>query len=71
MAKRSTDLLVVSDGFRPSVYLLWAMTVAGDDWLAENVQADAQRFGRGVVVVEHRLIGDPVRGALDDGLRVR
>jgi hypothetical protein len=70
MAKRAVDLLVVGDGFRSTVYLLLALTGAGDGWITDNIGPDAHRLGSGVAV-EHRYIGDIVRGAIADGLGVR
>jgi hypothetical protein len=66
MAKR-TDLIVHGHG---SIYLLRATTRRGQCWVDERISKDHQEWA-GAVVVEHRYIGDIVRGAVADGLRVR
>ncbi len=66
MTKR-TDLLVHGEG---SVYLLRPTSRRGQRWIDEHVSDDRQEWA-GAVVVEHRFIGDIVRGAIADGLRVR
>ena len=40
------------------------------EWLDEHIAEDHQEWA-GAIVVEHRFIGDIVRGAIVDGLRVR
>jgi hypothetical protein len=42
----------------------------GRRWIDARITADRTEWA-GAIVVEHRYIGDIVRGALDDGLRVR
>jgi hypothetical protein len=66
MAKQ-TDLLVHGHG---TLYLLRATSRRGQRWVNERVTDDRQEWA-GAVVVEHRFIGDIVRGAIADGLRVR
>jgi hypothetical protein len=66
MAKR-VDFLVDGHG---SVFLLRAITRRARHWIDERVSADRQEWG-GAVVVEPCYIGDVVRGAIADGLRVR
>jgi hypothetical protein len=61
------DLLLYGAG---TVYLLHAVSPAGRGWIEEHVASDAPRLGT-AVAVEHRCIVDIVRGAVDDGLRVR
>ena len=61
------DFLVHSEG---TVYLLRAASPAGAAWIEAHIPADATWFG-GAVVVEHRFIGNIVRGAVADGMRVR
>jgi hypothetical protein len=65
MAK--ADLLVHGHG---SIYLLRATSRRGQAWIDECVSTERQEWA-GAVVVEHRYIGDIVRGAIGDGLRVR
>jgi hypothetical protein len=66
MAKR-TDLLVHGHG---SIYLLRPTTRRGRRWIDARITADHTEWA-GAIVVEHRYIGDIVRGAVADGLRVR
>jgi hypothetical protein len=65
MAKtRTTDLLVHGEG---SIYLLRPTTRRGHRGVDEHIADDRQEWG--VIVVEHRFIGDIVRCAVADGLR--
>jgi hypothetical protein len=64
---RRVDVLVRGEG---SIYLLRATSRRGQRWLNEHVSDDRQEWA-GAIVVEHRFIGDIVRGAIADGLRVR
>jgi len=64
---RRLDLLVHGEG---SVYLLRPTSRRGQLWIDENISDDHQEWV-GAVVVEHRFIGDIIRGAIADGLRVR
>jgi len=61
------DFLVSNHG---SIFLLQPLTGAAHDWSADNLPADALRFGA-AIAVEHRYIGDIVAGIQDDGLEVR
>jgi hypothetical protein len=61
------DLLVHGEG---SIYLLRPTTRRGQRWVDEHISDDRHEWA-GAIVVEHRFIGDIVRGALDDGVRVR
>lgn len=65
--KRKADISVTGGG---TVYLVDWLTAKGKAWIAEHLPDDAQRMGESVVV-EHRYIGDIVRGMVDDGLRVQ
>jgi hypothetical protein len=60
------DLYIHNEG---SVFLLYALTNAGRNWVAEHIPAEAQTFGN-AIVVEHRYIADVVAGAIHDGLKV-
>ena len=60
------DLIVHDHG---SIFLLVAVTPAGEEWIGEHIPEDAMHFGGGVVV-EHRYIADIVNGAMSDGLAV-
>jgi hypothetical protein len=64
---QDTDLLICGGG---TVYLVFAVSPAGDSWIENHVPDDAQWFAGGVAV-EHRYIGAIVAGAVADGLRVR
>jgi len=61
-----SDLLVSNHG---TIFLLRALTPAGEEWVAEHFPADAMTFGDSMVV-EHRYIGDIVDSAVNDGLTV-
>ena len=61
------DFRVANHG---SLFLLQPLTSAARAWCADNLPADATRFGQ-CVVVEPRFIRDIVAGALGDGMRVR
>jgi hypothetical protein len=52
-----------------SIWLMLALTAAGQEWIDQNIGADAARSGTGVVV-EHRYVADIVEGARCDGLEV-
>ena len=64
---RATDLLVHGHG---SVYLLRPTSRRGRRWVDVRIAADRTEWA-GALVVEHRYIGEIVRGALADGLQVR
>lgn len=64
---RHLDLLVYGEG---TLYLLHATSPRGQAWITDQLPRDAQRLGT-AIAVEHRYIGDIVRGAIADGLRVR
>ena len=64
---RRVDLLVRGEG---SIYLLRPASRRGQRWIDEHVSDDHQEWA-GAIVVEHRFIGDIVRGAIANGLRVR
>jgi hypothetical protein len=50
------DLYIHNEG---SVFLLYALTNASLDWVAEHIPEDAQKFGV-AFVVEHRFIRNVV-----------
>lgn len=52
-----------------SLFLLIPQTVQANDWIDENIPADAQTWAGGIVV-EHRYISDIVDGIRCDGLEV-
>lgn len=54
---------------RDQFFLLHPFTEAARNWVAEHIPDDAQLFGE-AVVIEHRYIGDIVRGIVADGLEV-
>lgn len=53
-----------------SICILTALTEAAQQWVAENIPEDAQRWGVNGVVVEPRYLSDIVAGAINDGLEV-
>ena len=59
-------LIVRNEG---SIFLLVAVTTAGEEWIAEHIPEDAMTYGK-AIVVEHRYIADIVDGAIADGLAV-
>jgi hypothetical protein len=61
------DLLVRGEG---TIYLLFATSPCGEAWIDEHLPEDAIEFIGGIAI-EHRFIGDIVRGAIADGLTVR
>lgn len=52
-----------------SLFLLQPLTSAAVSWVDENISDECMTFGC-AIVVEHRYIGDIVRGAIADGLAV-
>jgi hypothetical protein len=62
---RVADLLIHG---HCSIYLLRATSRRGQRWVENRISGDRQA---GAIVVEHRFIGDILRGAVADGLRVR
>ena len=60
------DLIVRNHG---SIFILVAVTPAGEEWIGDHIPEDAMRFGGGIVV-EHRFISNIVNGAVEDGLTV-
>jgi len=66
-AAKRTDLLVHGEG---SIYLLRPTSRRGRRWVDARITADHSEWA-GAIVVEHRYIGEIVRGALADGLLVR
>lgn len=67
MIARRVDLLIHGEG---PIYLLRPLSRRGQRWVDDHVSDDRQEWA-GAIVVEHRHIGDIVRGAVADGLRVR
>jgi len=63
-----TDFTVLDSG---SIFILTAKTPEAIAWVAEHIPADASRWGRNGIVVEHRYIDDIVAGFEEDGLTVR
>jgi hypothetical protein len=62
------DASVTGDG--GSLFLVHPLSDAAKQWIEENVQEDAQWFGR-YLVVEHRFIRNLVTGMLEAGLEVQ
>lgn len=61
------DLLIHNEGtvvgFQPA-------TAEGEDWLAENVQAELWQYLGPTLWVDHRMAGPVIEGAINDGLSV-
>lgn len=53
-----------------SIWLLTPITQEAQDWCADHIPDDAQRWG-GAVVVEPRYVEPIVVGAIGDGLAVQ
>lgn len=53
-----------------SIFLLRPLNKSAQSWIEENLPADAQWFGNGVVV-EHRCIWAILEGIQNDGLAVQ
>ena len=64
--KSQVDVVVTNHG---SIFLVDPLNILATDWLKENVQEDAQHFGK-KLVVGHRYIEDLVEGMKHDGLVV-
>jgi hypothetical protein len=62
-----SDFLLQDEG---TIAVLFPLTPAAEDWVAENLPAAALTWGDGTVI-EHRFVAPIVRGILDDGLEVR
>lgn len=60
------DVFVQYEG---TIGIIYGKTEAGADWLAENLDPNATRWGGGYVV-EHRYIGPILEGALEAGFRI-
>ena len=58
------DVLVANEG---TIFVFCPLTAAAKDWIAENVQADAQWFGN-ALIVEHRFSWGLAQGMVDAGL---
>ena len=60
-----TDFLVQNEG---TIIVLFPETDEAYSWVEEHINPDAQRWGRGGVVVEHRYFPDILEGITADGL---
>jgi hypothetical protein len=65
--RRPVDIRVENHG---SIVLLRVESQRADRWLDENLDPEAQTFGR-AYVVEPRYVADIVQGAREAGLEVR
>ena len=55
-----------------TIFLLTPLTPAAQSWVQEHLPDESHRMEfAGSIVVEHRYIGDIVRGAMSDGLLVK
>jgi hypothetical protein len=54
-----------------TIAILWPQTDAGREWVAENIDEDAQRWGKDGIVIEHRYIGDIVNGIHDADMNIK
>lgn len=61
------DIRVADHG---SLVVIAGVSVKGEEWLAANLDPDAQRWGVNGWVVEPRYVQDIVYGAMDAGLDV-
>jgi hypothetical protein len=61
------DVTVTNEG---NIFIFNPHSHAAKDWIAENVQENAQYYGNGLVV-EHRFAGDIIEGMEADGLSLR
>jgi hypothetical protein len=61
------DYVVQNEG---TIFLVWPQNLAAREWLAEHVPDDAQWWGDGAIVVEHRYIADFVAHLQSDGFSV-
>lgn len=55
--------------FDGSIALLWWQTISGRDWLNDNVDENAQKFG-GAIVIEHRYVAPILEAIVNEGLTV-
>lgn len=62
-----TDFRLSNHG---SICILFAVTAAAQQWVAEHLPEDAQTWGRNGTVVEPRYVGDIVDGIEADGMVV-
>ena len=53
-----------------TVFLLEPVTIYAADWIEEHIPTNAPTVGNNIAV-EHRFIGQIVRGIQDDGLTVK
>lgn len=53
-----------------TIFLLFAASKAGREWIEANLPKDAMTLGS-AVVVEHRFIANIAAGAMADGLMVQ
>lgn len=61
------DFLFVDHG---SIVIMHPRSDAARDWTEQHIPEDAQRWGRGGVVIEPRYVGDIIDGITNDGLEV-
>jgi hypothetical protein len=66
-ATRVPDFLLQDEG---TIAILYPQNDAAEDWVFQNLPADAQRWGGNGIVIEHRYVGDIVFGIRNDGLVV-
>lgn len=65
------DITLQDEG---TIILLWPETCAGKEWIGQNIDPDATRWGAGdwpAVVCEPRYIGDIIEGMQADGLIIK
>lgn len=67
MPQTSTDFDVHNHG---SIALLFPMTEAAHDWVAENLPEDIMTLGAGIAI-EPRYLGDILEGIVNAGLSVQ
>ena len=65
--KPNIDVYISNHG---SIFTFLPTTKQARDWIAENVQDEAQWFG-GQLCVEHRYARDLANGMVADGLKLK
>lgn len=62
------DFTVQNEG---TIYLLRAISIAAQEWVADHIPDDAMRWTDNGIVIEQRYITDILDGIRADGLEVR
>lgn len=71
MARKQKPDVKIAGGVGQTVFQVWPLTKKARQWVEDRCDLeDYQWFGKACFVVEWRYIGDLVRGAQAEGLRV-